>query len=261
MVAPEPEGEPPGSTSRVRALYELLTAYDRTLSDSTAITADLTPRNWSGPASESYQQQAKNPFEAQLRTVQEINAAVLDDVGGHQDFRIQLATLWQDPHERAHMRTVHRNASDELAARLFAKAAELDRVANFDEVQHAPADPAELPVPRPVPGPSRVGRHPVSESDEERDGPHPPATSEPRDEQEEHNAPGDDSTDDGSGNDNLQAVSGGDTGHNGHGVLPPGTTSAVGARDETERAAWLRTIPVPRTLRTDIFWNEDDDHE
>jgi hypothetical protein len=254
MVAPEPEGEPPGSTSRVRTLYELLTAYDRTLSDSTAITADLTPRYWLGPASESYQERAKNPFEAQLRAVREINAAVLEEVERHQDFRVQLANLWQDPRERTHMRTVHQHASDQLAARLFAKAAELDRVANFDEVRHPPADPVVLPMPWPVPGSRRAGKSPAPEPREEPDGPDPLATLEPHDEdgQEEHGTP-DDSADDAG-----QAASGGTAGHNGHGVLPPGTAPATGARDETERAAWLRAIPPPRLVRTDIIWDEED---
>lgn len=257
MVAPEPEGEPPGSTSRVHALHELLTAYDRTLSDSTAITAGLTPRNWLGPASESYQEQAKNPFEAQLRTVLEINAAVLEEVERHQDFRAQLTTLWQDPRERAHMRTVHRHASDQLAARLFAKAAELDRVANFDEVQHAPVDPVVLPVPLPIPGSRRVGKPPAPEPAEEPDGPDPLAAGEPRDEagHEESGAPDDDSADE-----NGQDASGGGIGHHGHGVLPPGTAAVAGAghRDETERAAWLRAFRSPHMVRTDIFWDGDD---
>jgi hypothetical protein len=255
VVAPEPEGEPPGSTSQVRTLYELLTTYDRTLSDSTAITADLTPRNWLGPASESYQEKAKNPLEAQLRTVREINAAVMEEVERHQDFRAQLAKLWQDPRERTHMRTVHQHASNQLAARLFAKAAELDRVANFDEVQRAPAGPVVLTVPWPTSGFRRAEKPPAPEPVEEPDGPDPLAALEPRNEgsQEEQGAPDDDSADE-----NGQAASGGNAGHNGHGVLPPGTATAVGARDETERAAWLRAIPLPRMVRTDIIWDGDD---
>jgi len=240
VVAPEPESEPPGSTSQVRTLSELLTAYDRTLSDSTALTAELTPRNWLGPASEAYQEQAKNPFEVQLRAVREINAVALEAVEHHQDFRAQLANLWQDPRERAHMRTVHRHASDQLAARLFAKAAELDRLANFDEVQRAPVNPVVLPpAPWPIPGSRRAGKPPAREPDEEPDGQDPLVALDPRDE-------------------NGQAGSGGNAGHNGHGVLPRATAATAVSRDETERAAWLRTMPLPRMVRTDITWDGDD---
>jgi len=255
MVAPEPEGEPPGSTSRVRALYELLTTYEQTLSDSTAITADLTPRNWLGPASDAYREQAKKPFEEHLRAVQEVNAAVLEEVERHQGFRAELAKLWQDPRERTHMRTVHQHASDQLAARLFEKAAELDRLANFDEVRPAPADPVVLPVPLPVPGSRRAGKPPAPEPDEEPAGPNPLAALEPRDEdgQEEHGAPADDSADE-----NDQPANGGDAGHDGHGALPSGAATAAGARDETERAAWLRALPRLRTVYTDVIWDGDD---
>jgi hypothetical protein len=95
---------------------------------------------------------------------------------------------------------------------------------------------------------------PAPEPREEPDGPDPLATLEPHDEdgQEEHGTP-DDSADDAG-----QAASGGTAGHNGHGVLPPGTAPATGARDETERAAWLRAIPPPRLVRTDIIWDEED---
>lgn len=223
MVAPEP----PGSTSRVRTLYELMTAYDRTLSDSAAITADLTPRNWFGPASESYQERAKTPFESQLRAVQEANAAALEEVERHQDFRAQLTKLWQDPHERAHMRTVHRHASEQLAARLFEKAAELDRLANFTEVQPTPSDPVVLPVP--LPGSRR--KPPASEPS----GPDPSTAVEPRDTPDDEN---------------RQA--GGTAG-----VLPPSPAGPV-SRDESERAAWLRAIHLPSTVRTDVIWDGDD---
>lgn len=135
---------------------------------------------------------------------------------------------------------MHRHASDQLAARLFEKA-ELDRLANFDEVRPAPADPVVLPVRSPVPGSRRAGKPPAPEPDEEPSGPNPLAALEPRDEdgQEEHGTPADETD---------QPASGVDAGHDGHGALPSGTATAAGADDETERAAWLRALPRLRTV-------------
>ena len=225
-----PEDEPPGSTRRIHALHERLTTYDRTFADSTAITAELMPGNWFGPASEAYREQAKNPFEAQLRAVREINAAVLDAVERHQDFRVQLATLWQDPVEREHMSRVYQSASDQLAGELLAKADELDRLAKFPE----PAS-AGLPAPLPVAGSRRVAEPPARPPDNQP-----------------HDKDGDDPPEE-----NGQA---GSTGHNGQGgVFRPGGAVVPGvARDETERAAWLRHPPQPLEPRTDVKWQGDD---
>lgn len=247
-----PEDEPPGSTRRVRALHELLTTYDRTLADSMATSADLTPGSWRGPASEAYQEQAKNPFETQLRAIREINAAMLDAVERHQDFRVQLATLWQDPREREHMSRVYQSASDQLAEELLRNAAELDRLATFPEP--AAADPVGLPAPVPIPRSRRVAEPPASpphdepyaEPDAEPDDPDPVAALDPNDEGTQD--------EDASADEGGQA---GGTGHNGHGgVFRPVVPGVV--RDETERAAWLRAPAPLDELRIDVKWEGDD---
>ncbi|OLF09181.1 hypothetical protein BLA60_21665 [Actinophytocola xinjiangensis] len=133
MVAPDPADELADSTRRVRALLDLLTAYDHTLTDSVATAPALTPPNWRGPASDAYHSRARTPFTNDLTALHGVTTETLHTVAAHQTFQAELTVLWQDASERPHMRQVHQTATTRLADYLLSRAADLDNLTPPDQ--------------------------------------------------------------------------------------------------------------------------------
>lgn len=133
MVAPDPADELADSTRRVRALLDLLTAYDHTLTDSVATAPALTPPNWRGPASDAYHTRARTPFTNDLTALHGVTTETLHTVIAHQTFQAELTVLWQDASERPHMRQVHQTATTRLADYLLSRAADLDNLTPPDQ--------------------------------------------------------------------------------------------------------------------------------
>lgn len=143
---PDHPDQPPGARNLVRILAERLRAYDAALSTGDDIVVTMTPRHWSGPASDAFTGTALPRIDTERRKIAAINQSVTARVEGYSTFIHNLPELWviygNDPAELSRLRLIWEDVSGRLASELMAWAAELDNRGHVDL-----PDPAVIAVP------------------------------------------------------------------------------------------------------------------